>query len=389
MPLYSSLRLRSEARWSTVVSRALSITTGARLSKSLPTRARARRRRRLTRSARAGLFGTMAVLVGLSGEHYLPYNALILAPSQAGYDERTNVKGAIAAVRVLALVYLLLHLPLDMVVARKCFARLARIAVAQLARSAEPPPSAAGGDAPSLNGGLTPPRPLGRATPLRRASSAPLIASPRALAADDDEWARAQSCVDEAAARDASHITPDSVTALDETLGSSCARLSEPLVGGSVAPSPPRARLLPPEPLLPVGEAREAASTASALSRDDERGDAARHVALGAHALCTVALLGAVGALAWRADDIALVMSYMGGFVTPVVAFVLPALCYRRMQPLPIDFRLLPLCGGRCLPNCVRASAVLALAALAIGLKVFEIVECQLGLGMCRGVPDA
>ena len=89
------------------------------------------------------------------------------------------------------------------------------------------------------------------------------------------------------------------------------------------------------------------------------------------------------------ADDIALVMSYMGGFVTPVVAFVLPALCYRRMQPLPIDFRLLPLCGGRCLPNCVRASAVLALAALAIGLKVFEIVECQLGLGMCRGVPDA
>ena len=58
-------------------------------------------------------------------------------------------------------------------------------------------------------------------------------------------------------------------------------------------------------------------------------------------------------------------MSYMGGFVTPVVAFVLPALCYRRMQPLPIDFRLLPLCG-RCLPNCVRASAVLALAALAI-----------------------
>ena len=110
---------------------------------------------------------------------------------------------------------------------------------------------------------------------------------------------------------------------------------------------------------------------------------------VGAHALCTVALLGAVGALAWRADDIALVMSYMGGFVTPVVAFVLPALCYRRMQPLPIDFRLLPLCGGRCLPNCVRASAVLALAALAIGLKVFEIVECQLGLGMCRGVPDA
>ena len=126
------------------------------------------------------------------------------------------------------------------------------------------------------------------------------------------------------------------------------------------------------------------------LSRDDdERGAAARHVSLGVHALYTVALLAAVGALAWRADDIALVMSYMGGFVTPVVAFVLPALCYRRMQPLPIDFRLLPLCGGRCLPNCVRASAVLALAALAIGLKVFEIVECQLGLGMCRGVPDA
>ena len=85
-------------------------------------------------------------------------------------------------------------------------------------------------------------------------------------------------------------------------------------------------------------------------------------------------------------------------YVAPLLAFVLPAACYQRLQPLPADYAHLAvrLCGvtERCAPSCQRnrlataavLAAALGCAALFVaavgGIAAPAIVEWQLALGI-------
>ena len=77
-------------------------------------------------------------------------------------------------------------------------------------------------------------------------------------------------------------------------------------------------------------------------------------------------------------------------YVAPLLAFVLPAACYQRLQPLPADYAHLAvrLCGvtERCAPSCQRNRlATAAVLAAALGCAAMKTVEVGVWVGV-RGV---
>jgi len=103
------------------------------------------------------------------------------------------------------------------------------------------------------------------------------------------------------------------------------------------------------------------------------------------------ALLIAAGALL-KPPQVISILSYLAGILSPILGFVLPALCYFRLAPISNDFSAIPIYG--IVPNRIIMGLVLAAGIVCILLRCYMAVSCAMSQGpdhgnMCfRGLID-